>query len=174
MRECPKCMSWWDGDTCPICEVPLMSEYSNNDGSDGVFAEPVPEPQPKFANIKKGDWVEVANGKLFSHIQVSALDNYKGDDIIVLTDDSEFYKDGTTVHPDNIIVRILSPEEVIVDFGSGIKGTVRSASESIYDAGIFYVELLCEIDMAVPLMTLDPETRAKVESLLKAQEEECQ
>jgi len=40
MREYPKCMSWWDDDTCPICEVPLMSEYSNNDGSDGVFAEP--------------------------------------------------------------------------------------------------------------------------------------
>lgn len=40
MRECPKCMSWWDGDYCPICEVPLMSEYSNNDGSDDVFADP--------------------------------------------------------------------------------------------------------------------------------------
>jgi len=43
MRECPKCMSWWDGDTCPICEVQLMSEYSNNDGSDGVFADPSPD-----------------------------------------------------------------------------------------------------------------------------------
>ena len=40
MRECPKCRTYWDGDTCPICEVPLMSEYSKNDGSDGVFADP--------------------------------------------------------------------------------------------------------------------------------------
>lgn len=40
MRECPKCMSWWDGDTCPVCEVSLMREYSSEDADDGVFADP--------------------------------------------------------------------------------------------------------------------------------------
>ena len=40
MRECPNCHRYYDGDKCPICEVPLLSEYSNNDGNDGVFSDP--------------------------------------------------------------------------------------------------------------------------------------
>lgn len=44
MRECPNCHRYFDGYICPVCEVPLLSEYSHNDGNDGVFADaPVDE-----------------------------------------------------------------------------------------------------------------------------------
>ena len=43
IRECPKCFTHWDGDICPVCEVPLLSEVSSEDGDDGIFSEPEPE-----------------------------------------------------------------------------------------------------------------------------------
>ena len=42
MRQCPECHRWFDGDICPVCEVPLLSEYRSEDGDDGIFAKPAP------------------------------------------------------------------------------------------------------------------------------------
>lgn len=124
--------------------------------------EPVPEPPPKFANIKVGDWVEwIYDGNV-------TQSEFMGFDMCHLYRIREL--GSTTSHcvSECLITRILSPKEVIVDFGSGIKGTVRRSGLS----GLCVVTSKNgELVAWVKLSLLDPQVRAIVESLLKAQEE---
>lgn len=139
-----------------------------------IQLEPAPEPQPKFANIKKGDWVEHLNG---THLLITAMEepvNIKSPHIKDRTmkfkcNNRNTYSafDGSCIQDEDKIVRILPPKEVIVDFGSGIRGTIRKVSDYIcvYDK--------CEELVAcIYLSLLEPKTRAMVEQLIKAQEEE--
>ena len=136
--------------------------------------ELIPEPQSKFANIKVGDWVEHLNG---THLLVTATEepvNIKSPHIKDRTpkfrcNNRNTYSvfDGSCIHDEDRIVRILSPKKVIVDFGSGIAGTIERRADSIC------VFNKCGKLVAwIYLSLLDPETRAKVESIIKAQEEE--
>ena len=139
-----------------------------------VQLEPTTEPQSKFANIKVGDWVEHLNG---THLLVTATEepvNIKSPHIKDRTpkfrcNNRNTYSvfDGSCIHDEDRIVRILSPKKVIVDFGSGIAGTIERRADSIC------VFNKCGKLVAwIYLSLLDPETRAKVESIIKAQEEE--
>lgn len=136
--------------------------------------EPVPEPQPKFANIKVGDWVELncynshqgkVKEKFSSGIgELCGVRIHRINPSFTITGLSgEFYYDSIT--------RILSPKEVIMDFSSGVKGTIEKASDYAYFL-VWHSKNDCDYSM-IKLAALDHKTRAKVESIINAQEEEC-
>ena len=129
--------------------------------------ELVPEPQPKLDNIKVGDWVELAYG-IVAQLTSPPNDNRMFAslyDVHGKWQGCVWADSGKNTH----IIRILSPKEVIMDFSSGISGTIEKdeSTESIWVRR-------CWLDPVarIWLNHLDPQTRAKVESILKAQEEE--
>lgn len=154
---------------CGNVELSYSGGRKKQDWVTPIQIELIPEPQPKFANIKEGDWVELRCGKNYQVKSVDkvyfTLDGW-GCDTNARYDfnGNNLYKE---LHGSNDIVKILSPKEVIVDFGSGIAGTIKRRADSIcvYDK--------CEELVAcIYLSLLEPKTRAIVEENLKAQEEE--
>ena len=75
---------------------------------------------------------------------------------------------GAEYHINTTNISKLKPSEVILDFGSGIKGTVRSCE---HDGGC--VQVISGDRVIAHIMTdvLEQPTRELVESLLKVQEE---
>ena len=110
-----------------------------------------PQPEPAF---KVRDWVEY-KGKQY---RISA---FGGGDMM-------FFENAIFALTPPYPVRKLDPSEVIVDFGSGIKGTIKryhGEQVRVYDKdGINFA--------SIAISFLDASTRSLVESLLKAQEEQ--
>ena len=133
--------------------------------------EPVPEPQPKFANIKVGDWVDLRCGKNY---QVKSVDkSYFTLDGWGCDANARYDFNGNNLYKEfrgsNDIVKILSPKEVVVDFGSWIVGTIKK------DGNLVTVSDKSGIVIAwILISSLNCEIKEKVEQLLKAQEEACQ
>lgn len=135
--------------------------------------ELIPEPQPKFANIKVGDWVEgESENRGIVHREVSDVSSdafaigTKCDGYVYWYD---FNGNCVTMLKGFKPIRILSHKEVVVDFGSGIKGTIEKASDYAYFL-VWHSKNDCDYSM-IKLAALDHKTRAKVESIIKAQEE---
>lgn len=157
---------------CGNVELSYSGGRKKQDWVTPIQIELIPEPQPKFANIKKGDWVELRCGKNY---QVKSVDKvYFTLDGWGCDTNARYDFNGmnlyTQFHGNDDIVKILSHKEVIVDFGSGIKGTVEKDSDTAYFL-VWHSKNYCDYSM-IKWSALDHATRTKVESILKAQEEE--
>jgi hypothetical protein len=119
--------------------------------------------EPNKEQFEVGDWVEFIDvGGRKS--QGKYLTNTQGNAIIVLGITCNM----RVVVPMTEITHKLSSSEVILDFGSGIKGWIRRASNHTIEV---YSKANCWL-ANIRYDMLDTETRKLVESLLKAQEEE--
>lgn len=118
-----------------------------------LYAEP--EPEPKFA---VGDWVEFRDIEGIKHgIIEGRREEY-----------SVFCNGVSQSVGDKFITSKLKPSEVVLNFGSGIKGTVRSCE---HDGGC--VRVISGDRVIAHIMTdvLEQPTCNLVRQLLKAQEE---
>lgn len=88
-----------------------------------AFGSPRSKNKQKFADVKVGDWIEITGAKL-SHKVIKLCEDHfvaesKGLKIIC-------YYDGMISHTYNIkVIRILKPEEVVLDFSNGIVGVIE-------------------------------------------------
>lgn len=113
------------------------------------------EPKPEY-NV--GDWVEVRRSLGISHVMIEKIYNNR-----------IYSRRGIDDHFDNII-RKLKPSEVVLDFGSGIKGTIHSYSGNPeYWFGMKWEGW----EYILPIEPLTEPMKTIVLELLKAQEEEC-
>lgn len=117
------------------------------------------------APFKVGDWVEIEVSGVISQQLVKLgvfADSINAGGI-------EFYGNGLPVmKPLNArIIRKLDPSEVVVDFGSGIKGTVVGCGNVMP-----IIKVLNGVDWIASIMisALNTATRELVKALLKAQE----
>jgi hypothetical protein len=119
-----------------------------------------PEPEPKFA---VGDWVEYSDGTLQQAI-IEAYSGQPGEQMVYVWHPQTAHSAKT---PLQSITRKLDPSEIVLDFGNGIKGTIRryrGEQIRIYDGDI---NLAC---LAISYVTEPMQTT--VRKLLAAIEEE--
>ena len=134
------------------------------EGADPTGWEIYKEPEPEY---KVGDWVEVeCQNKLYHKQVLFVTEERVGFEFSETTPSVCF--DGTPSHIFKFI-RKLDPSEVVLDFGSGIKGTIVGCSNVMP-----IVKVLNGVDWIASIMitALDAPTLEIVESLLKAQDEE--
>ena len=144
-----KCISEYNCGTLQIMVVPEIWLTTADPTGWQIYKEPE---QPKY---KVGDWV--TDGVVVGHVAV--INDGKA---WVKTKDAQYHL--SVEH-----LRKLKPSEVVLGFGSGIKGTVRSCE---HDGGC--VRVISGDRVIAHIMTdvLEQPTRNLVMQLLKAQEEE--
>jgi hypothetical protein len=128
------------------------------------------EPEPQY---KVGDWVEItARENIYQDkITFSGVEFGKPHVLARKTKTLKFEPHTGKCFDEKLCVQItrkLSPSEVILDFGSGIRGWIRKASNHTIEV---YSKANCWL-ANIRYDMLDTETRKLVESLLQAQEEE--
>jgi hypothetical protein len=133
--------------TCPKCG--------------GTGYEIKPEPQ-----YKVGDWVETNKQH---HVEITEFPAKHYNIESKVYECYNLSSNKRHLIEEREIVRKLSHSEVILDFGSGIKGTIVGCSNVMPIVKVFN-----GVDWIASIMitALDTQTRELVESLLKAQEEE--
>lgn len=124
-------------------------------------------PDPPY---KKGDWVEMENGKHLRVWKITAIPNQC--DMILETQDGYhagyYFFDGKPYRKmGSKIVRKLNPSEVILDFGA-FKGTIKAPHVGAIQVWDVSGKCFCMVN----LDTLIPNLRKQVEELLEAQEVE--
>ena len=121
------------------------------------------EPKPKSKNIIHGyipgDWVEFINARGHK-LQGKYLSNACDHAFIVRVRDTTH--NTRCVVPVTKIIRKLDPSEVVLDFGSGISGTIKR-----WDSTTFHIFHGNSKFSKIHIDALDTETRELVESLLR-------
>jgi hypothetical protein len=163
--------------TCPKCGGTGYEIREPKPESENIIHGHIPaDMHIKYIDLgryKVGDWVEItARENIYQDkITFSGVEFGKPHVLARKTKTLKFEPHTGKCFDEKLCVQItrkLSPSEVILDFGSGIKGWIRRASNHTIEV---YSKANCWL-ANIRYDMLDTETRKLVESLLKAQEEE--